>query len=415
MGVAGTAALGAQVIQGSTRGITPADNTAFGGTFACRNYSVAGTDLGTNNNTPECQDIRCPRSYNTNAVFGLGGYRCNQENTAPYNGDQDDQAFYELVDGEVNAGTCNHIAYYAVQGQKASSTVLVNVGDDRQVGCPGTASVNCYLAVSPAVGRATPLQYTQATYGPVAHQIVNISGLSPVPTVRASAPGAAGCPAGSVRLTWDDPETYAGLMRNAVFSPVQGVNLYVNNASCGACPDGAAGWTLVGSFPMGVGATGVCQLLAGDSWYALTVRMKGPGSAPSSIETGMVGAVGFVGANSQCVSLTPTAARIVSLSARYAGRGRVDVHWNTGAEGGVQGFFVSRAPSPSGPYERVSELIAPTGDGSRYAFSDRVRAGVQGRQVYYRIELARDGATPEYSGVVSAVLPGPRMKGLGLP
>jgi hypothetical protein len=204
-------------------------------------------------------------------------------------------------------------------------------------------------------------------------------------------------------------------MRNGVPSPVQGVNLYVNNASCGACPDGAAGWILVGSFPMGVGTTGICQPIADTPWFALTVRLKGPGSAPSSIETGRVGGVGFVGANSQCMSVVATAARIVSLSAQYVGRGRVDVHWNTGAEGGVQGFFVARALSPAGPYDRVSDLIAPTGDGSRYTFSDRVRAGREGRQVYYRIELAHDDAAPEHSGVVSATLPGPQMKRLGLP
>jgi len=44
-----------------------------------------------------------------------------------------------------------------------------------------------------------------------------------------------------------------------------------------------------------------------------------------------------------------------------------------------------------------------------------VRASAGERQLYYRIELAQDGGTPETSGIVSATLPGPRMKRLGLP
>jgi hypothetical protein len=411
-GLAGLPVFGAQTIMGSARAITPADNADLGGTFACRNYSVAGADAGINNNTPECQNIRCPRPYNTNTIFGFGGYRCNQENTASYNTDQDNQTVYMLVDAEVGAGACNHIAYFAVQGMIASSTVLINVGDDRQSGCPGTASINCYFPVDPAQARQTPLPSTFPTHGPVPHQITSIAGLSPVPTVRIHS-DLVGCGIGAVRLTWEEPETYAGLMRNGVPSPVQGVNLYVNHASCGTCPDGATGWSLLGSFPMSAGATGICQpLFFGGSWYALTVRLKGPGSAPSSIETGMVGGVGFVGANSQCVDPRPVVARIVSLSARYVGRSRVNVQWTSGAEGGVEGFLVSRASSPAGPYDRVSEVIAPTGDGSRYAFSDRVHASAGGGPVYYRIEVACADATAEYSGVVSAILPAPRAKKL---
>src|SRR4029450_7572772 len=168
-------AFAAQAIQGSARNISPTTNSLLGGTAACRIYSVSGAELGINLNqcatAPACCNARCVRPYGTATFFGTGGYRCNQENTAGYNNDADNQTFYSLVDAEASAGTCNHIAFYSVQGQVASSAIITNTGDDRQLGCPGTAQQNCFYAVNPGVGRATPLTNTAATYGPLPHQI----------------------------------------------------------------------------------------------------------------------------------------------------------------------------------------------------------------------------------------------------
>jgi hypothetical protein len=407
-------AFAAQAIQGSARNISPTTNSLLGGTAACRMYSVSGAELGINLNqcatAPACCNARCVRPYGTATFFGTGGYRCNQENTAGYNNDADNQTFYNLIDAEAGAGTCNHVAFFAVQGEVASSLVLINVGDDRQAGCPGTATINCFTAADISNVDSTPLTSTAGSFGPVAHQIAAADSLSPVPTVRVSAPGAAGCAPGSVRLTWDDPPDYGATMRG-VPSPVQGVNLYMNNSPCGTCPNGSDGWNQIQSLPMGAGATGVCQPIAAQSWFALTVRVKGPSNGPTSIETGRSGATGFVGANSQCVGPAGTVAKIVTVAARYAGRGTVSVNWTTGSEGGVSGYYVTRATSPTGPFTRISDEVATTGDGSQYTVSDKVRTSM--RMVYYQVEVVNADGTTETSGVVSATLPGPKVKKLG--
>jgi len=203
-------------------------------------------------------------------------------------------------------------------------------------------------------------------------------------------------------------------MKNGVPSPVQGVNLYLNPSSCGACPDGAiGGWTPVGTFGPTAGSTGACVAVPVNegAWLALTVRLKGPGNGATTMETGIQGGVGFVGANSQCVG-GPTASRIVSLVARYAGRGTVNVNFTSGTEGGVQGFYVTRATSPTGPYTRVSDLLGATGDSSRYTFADHIRTNL-GRLVYYQVEIVNNDGTIEHSGSTSVTTPGPKMKKLG--
>src|SRR5262249_34326371 len=191
---------------------------------------------------------------------------------------------------------------------------------------------------------------------------------------------------------------------------------------CSACPDGAivqtpvpgTTWTQIGQFGASSGSTGTCvPIPAGTSaWFAITVRFKGPGNGPTTIETGLVGGLGFVGANSQCVDHTGTAARIVSFGARYVGRGTVNVRWTSGSEGGVQGFYVTRATSPSGPFTRISDLVSATGDSSRYVYTDHIRTSL-GRTIVYQLEIARSDGTSERSGTTSVTVPGPKVKKLG--
>src|SRR5262249_36249595 len=267
-----------------------------------------------------------------------------------------------------------------------------NAGDARAAGCAGTVAQNCFTAADSSNADPTPLTGTEATYGSVPHQIRSTGGVSPVPTVRSSAPGGGGCPGDQIRLTRDYPRAATRTMKNGVPSPVEGVNLYMNSAFCGTCPSGDdPGWTLIGQFGTTAGAVGTCVTL---QWpdphvrFALTVRFKGPGDGPTTIETGRVNGTGFVGANSRCCCpVTP--ARIISFRARCAGRATVSVSWTSGAEGGVQGYYVTRATSPSGPFTRVSDLLSATGDGSRYVFADHVRTSL-GRLLYYQVEIANN-------------------------
>jgi hypothetical protein len=397
----------AQLIQGSVGNITAAQNTDLAGSVACRVWSVSGADTGINNNTPTCTNNRCLRTYATATFYQPGGYLCNGEGTAAYNADADNQTFYELIDGQVAAGACNHAAFYAAQGQIARSAAGAQ-GDFRQEGCPGATPANCFDRASTTDARATPLMNTNTGYGPNPHQIVSIGGLSPVPTVRVAVPG--GCPAGQAHLTWDEPELYTSSMKNGVASPVRGVRLYSNPSPCSACPNGEVGWVAGAAYDIGAGDDLNCVNITGDTWYALTVRLTGPAGGANEVETGRVGSAGFVGANSQCVNTqSPTAVRIANMSARYAGRGTVNVNFTTGIEGGVQGYYVTRGSSPNGPFTRVSGQLNPRGDGSAYTHSDKVRTAL-GRTLYYSIEVVNTDGTSERSGPTAVNLPAAKKK-----
>src|SRR5215813_5171919 len=326
-------------LNGALRMVSTGDAAALGATVGCRVYQVTGPVTTINANTPTCVNQRCIRTFNTQPIYGgsgFGGYACNFESTGPYGppvNEPSDQVYYELIDAEVGPGTCDHIGFYAVQGQLANNNTHTNPGDWRGLNCPGTVQTNCFTAADPSNADPTPLTNPAATFGSFPHQIGSSGGLSPVPTVRVSSPGGGGCGPGLVRVSWDDPISADPLMKNGVPSPVQGVNLYRNETSCGLCPtETDVGWarasTLLepnGEYGPSSGAAGDCVDVgaSGSVRFALTIRVKGPGNGPTTLET-------YLGAHSQCAGATGTAARIVSLSARYAGRGVVTVRWTSG-------------------------------------------------------------------------------------
>jgi hypothetical protein len=299
-----------------------------------------------------------------------------------------------------------------------SSTVLtagVNSGNFASANCSVAAASNCFSRADLSNADQTPLTNTNATWGPNLHQIGGSGGLSPIPVVRVGFPGG-GCAAGQARLTWDNPETYAGAMKNGVASPVLGVRLYQNLTACTLCPNGRSGWAPVSTpeCPGGLcgmsGGSGTCVPITGPTWFALSVRLQGPGNAPNSeIETGFQNGSGFVGANSQCVSPLGTVIRITNVSAHYAGRGRVAVNWTSGSEGGVQSFYVVRGASAAGPYTRISEAVTPAGDGQTYSFQDRVHTAL-GRTQYYAIEIVDQTGSSENTGPSAVVLPAAKKK-----
>jgi hypothetical protein len=87
--------------------VTPADGAALG-SVGFRIYSgLPGGETNTNDNTASCRNVRCPRPYITNVTLDPGGYVSNQESSF-YNGDVQDQPFYELVDASMNDATGCH-------------------------------------------------------------------------------------------------------------------------------------------------------------------------------------------------------------------------------------------------------------------------------------------------------------------
>jgi len=418
-------------VQGNVGSV--ADGTGL--TAGCRYYSVSGANAEVNMNqcftsvTACCPNpggdplnptnqARCIRAYTSNTLLG-GGFVCNQENTAGYNNDANNQTFYNLVDAEYHEGLPDHVGFFAVQGQIAGSSAGNNPGSASALNCAGTTNTNCFTRADSTNSRATPITSTAVSYGGTANQISSAGGLSPIPVVQlcSAAQCSPSCGSGSVCLKWEDPHTYAGTMKNGVPSPVLGVNLYSNPAQN---PTGNNGWSLIGTFPLGTGGGtcltpggGVCVSGASPATFGLNVRVKGPGTGPTELEPLRVpGTVQpSVGGNSAFYS-AGTAVRIVSLTTRYAGRNTVYVNFTSGVEGGVQGYYVTRASTPAGPYTRVSDQLSVTGDNSRYSYADHVNRNLD-RMVYYQIEIVKADGTVEHSGTAVATLPSPKGKKLG--
>lgn len=417
IGAVSVPAFAAVPVVGAVGNVSASDGAALG-TIGTRTWSLSDPNVNANTGGA-CLNTRCPSNYLTTVALQPGGYRSAAENTVLYNSDADNQTFYILYDGEIGTGTQNHALFYAVQGIVASNgTVNAVVGSPVTQGCTGTAPQNCMERADTRFSRPVPLTGTATNFGggPGAFSVRSIGGMSPVPHVKTAIGGA--CPGGSVCLTWDEPETYAGDMKagpvgGAPASPVKGVRLYRTAGPCSSFPSGSSAWVVAGDFPMGAGAAGVQDPLPPSgtcSWYSLNVRLTGPGGGVSEVETGKVGTVGPVGMNSVAVAQAGTAIHIVRVGARYAGRNTVVVNWTTGISGDVSSYYVSRASSPAGPYTRISDSIASVGDNHTYTFSDKVRSN--GHDLFYQIEVVKTDGTSEVSAPTSVTLP--RAKGQNL-
>src|SRR5438552_5910185 len=115
-------------IQGAVGNVSATDGAALGQTSGACNpngttcvgfriwSALTGGVTGVNVNTGSCTNVRCLRTYLTNALLSPGGYNSNQENTSPYNADAQNQPFYELVDASMNDAAGNHIGFFGVSG-----------------------------------------------------------------------------------------------------------------------------------------------------------------------------------------------------------------------------------------------------------------------------------------------------------
>ena len=385
----------ARAVQGAVGEVSTADAAALGEVGFRIWSALPGGTSAVNNNVASCRNIRCIRSFVTNSTLagpgapGGGGYVGNSEATNAYNADAQESPFYELADASMNDTSGSHIGYFGVAGVAANNA---GVGAFLADGCAGSNAQNCFNRLD--MGDALPpLAGTNAGYGGPAHTVRAIGGLNPIPNVRVIT--GAGCPggAGKACLTWNDPPMYTSAMRPSTVSfappsPVVGVRLWVNDR-LGTCTEPAGndpGWTSIGTFAIGSNSY-VDALPSGPAcrYYALTIRLVGPGGLPNEIETFRIGM------NSQPVNLGPTAVKIAHFDVTYSGHGIVNVAWVSGLEGDVLGYYVTRSVSPSGPFARMSPLVTAKGDGSRYAVTDHVSAE-SSRSYTYRLEiLGRDG------------------------
>jgi hypothetical protein len=398
-------AFAARPIQGAVGEVTTADAAALG-TVGWRIWSaLPGGTTVFNNNVASCRNVRCIRSFVTNATLaapgapGGGGYVSNAEATNAYNADAQEQPFYLLADADMSHATVNHIAFYGVSGVTANNAGL---GQFLARDCGATGGQNCAGRID-TVSAGPPLTNTWGSYGGT-NTIRPVSGLNPVPNVRVVATGS-----GSFLLTWNDPRQYPDTMRPSNFapappSPVIGVGLYKCDRPSGdaTAPTGDdACWTKMGDYPLGAGSAGVADTVpsgVGTRWYSLTVRCVGPGGLPNEMET-------YRGANSQPARGDATSVRIEQVTASYAGHGNVLVGWKSGIEGDTLGYYVTRSSVPDGPYQRLSGLIPARGDATLYRYTDSVPAAT-GRSYYYRIEAAAREGNIFASSIVFVTAPG---------
>lgn len=402
--VAGSApSFAARAISGAVGNVDASDGALLNNLCGFRTYSaLPGGESNINDNTSSCRNIRCLRPYSTNPTLQPGGFVANQEATQVYNGDVPDQPYYQLADCCLNDTAANHVGFYAVGGVTANNS---GIGNHLAAGCPSTTATNCFTRNDTSV--AGPLLLHARNGFPAGgNSLRAVGGLNPIPNVLVKVGN--GCPAGSACLTWPDPPDYAAQMHPsndapAPPSPVLGVTLYRNDGPSvgGVCtePTGAGPWDPIGTFPLGAGAVGTVVPLPCNqanpqcSWFALRVRVIGPGGLPNSIETACVGV------NSQPVTGCATAVRIARFNATYAGHGVVNVAWTSGIEGDVSGYYVTRGASAAGPFTRVSGLVPATGDGSHYSRADQVGSNT-GRVLYYQLQVVgRDGTTTPSSSV----------------
>jgi hypothetical protein len=96
---------------------------------------------------------------------------------------------------------------------------------------------------------------------------------------------------------------------------------------------------------------------------------------------------------------------------------KIDLQWVTNSENDIQGFYVQRADSQSGPYSRISQMIDAVGNsqtGGTYNYSD---AAVTSNQTYYyKIEVVNNqDESIETHGPISilAVTPTPTLTATG--
>jgi hypothetical protein len=354
-----------------------------------------------NCNPPNPNCGMCDRGFNSNTQgSGRPGYFSEQENgsgSTTFPGTSSGDPAYVLFEHIQNPGGPNYISYYHLTGQKSITSESGKTVDD---GCLGTVLLSCFLPGTPT--RHAPDQLgTRADNDAVTPggQLRSVDGWSATPSPRvASIAGP------NVNLGWD---AAAYFDKNGAPSPILGYLLYrtIDNNGNGLCEPPAEndpGWTVRGFVP-GTTATDVQPPFGGSedcAFYALRLVVDGPDAVASGPDatTGQITGL-FKGASGPGAKINPAAVVVANFNAKYAGKNTFDIGWTVGSESGINGYYVARATSASGPFERIGGLVQATGDGSSYSVLDKVTRAM-GTTFYYQLQVANtDGTTTNYSNL----------------
>lgn len=111
----------------------------------------------------------------------------------------------------------------------------------------------------------------------------------------------------------------------------------------------------------------------------------------------------FLGANGQPIytGAGGLSNDIYDIVVRPLSGASAEITWKSALEDGVSGYFVTRATSVDGQFQRVSDLIPANGSGS-YSFVDRLnaRGRISGTGLFYSIEqVSADGSVESFGPV----------------
>lgn len=393
-----------------------------------KNMTVEGAALGNawgcpttgNTGSPPCGityrfytaddagDTRVNVGVDGNPIYASGGsgsYRSDVDNSSNYFGGPHTcgKEMFIVWDGELDAGTGDHRAFYGAQGQIINPGEFGNIFAD----CGGTTrAISCFAALGGA--ETDDIQNTpQGT-------LLHTGGLSPVPVPLVESYDRV---TGDIVLNWTAPGNFHP-NNEGESNPIVGVNLYLledtglldSRAVTSADLEAnarfvrrvdlpAATTTLNDGNPDDV-APGTGSFIP-----VLKVTFQPVADGTEPLEGS------FFGANGSVVLIdTALHAEISSFEARSLGKSRgfnaVEVSWETSLEENLDGFVLMRGTSLEGPFAAVTDLILPrgqAGEGASYSVVDSFRARGD-RQFFYMLEIHDSDDTVRPHGPIRVVI-----------
>jgi len=314
------------------------------------------------------------------------GYLGYLEDIFNYDGNEGNQ-YHAVWDTEFGSGSTDHRGYYAWMAR------VVNVGMQSSTwtaGCAGTTLDRaCLGSAEPDNAAGTDIENTPlGTISP--H-----GGLRPIPV-----PLPTGVDGDVIHLSWDAVTSIGDDV-----SPQYYLYYVVRDATCDApTADEFDDAHRLGPYTETTADVNVADLGFSSSdqkgvFFAL--RIKYPDAAGNEVLSR------YLSANSQCIVFGGFAAEVVNIQAKWLRRNQVQVSWETSLEDGVVGFYVQRAFTPNGPFERVSDLVPANGEPSKYTFIDNVRVNgrIAASGLYYKIEAVDANEGQKVFGPAQAELP----------
>lgn len=344
---------------------------------------------------PEGEDL-CQINHNTTN----NGYPGYLEQVANF-GSTLGSCHYAVYDTEVNSGAATHQGYYAWVGREVEAGTT---WDQWSEDCIGTRTGRTCL------GAPSTDDWNGAVVDNTPQGTLNyVGGLTPVPvalpTDLGGDPGAVEAN-GDIQLSWNaaSATASAGCAADATYELFAVTR---TGTDCTApTADEFVSIKQVSGTSTTVTTTELGTTGAADETVFFALRLRYPDSAGGTPVHGQ-----YLSANSQCIGYAGFAVSVVGIQVQPVGRSGVQIDWRTELEQGTEGFFVTRALSADGPFERVSDLIPAKGEPWAYTYIDNIDPRTLGRPgqitgLWYGIEAVGGSDEPQFFGPVAAELPG---------